>query len=201
MEVWDYDEDVGVLKRVQGGWWRSELFPDSARTETQNEQLSFDNNKITTLPGVGLAGTLWAETPFFASLYHRTDSFGGVNALRGHSLSRQHSNAHEMRIMHHHPHHHELCWRNIDSLVQDPDTAVDERLDWYQASGFGWAVGIPYQSWVHKGIVLFLARHGANPEKLSSIENQVYLACSAQIIGSIIAATDARRASILKKTI
>jgi hypothetical protein len=141
--------------------------------------MSFDNDEITVLPGVGLAGTLWAESPLSASFYGRTNSFGNANALCGHALSRQNSHAHETRIMHHHPHHHELCWRNIDSLVQDPNTANDERLEWYKSSGFGWAVGIPFQSWVHKGIVLFLARHDASPDPLSSIENLVYLACSA----------------------
>jgi hypothetical protein len=51
-----------------------------------------------------------------------------------------------------------LIWRDLQSLVQDPDTAKGPRLALLEQAGFGQATGIHFHTDVGSGMVLFFAQ-------------------------------------------
>eukprot|EP00977_Amphora_coffeiformis_P016035 scaffold4855_cov195-Amphora_coffeaeformis.AAC.20 len=187
VEVWVINEETGQLERPNGGFWISEFL------EYVSPSL-FDSNKgekSRCIPGVGLAGMLWTES----------SGAGGIRPLHGresHVSMHRLASAASLSEMHH-PQASQLGWRDLKSLLEDPDTPKDSRFDAYIASGFGLAAGVPFETFLSKGIVLFLARSTADKEQIDTVENRVFLTCSAQNIGAVITGSHARRACLIRK--
>lgn len=89
-----------------------------------------------------------------------------------------------------------VTWRDLKTLQIDPDTPKGKRLEAQINAGFGQAAGIPFESWDCKGIVLFFAAVDEDCGRLSSVENQVWMTRATELIGSILATRNARRASV-----
>ena len=89
-----------------------------------------------------------------------------------------------------------VTWRDLNTLQIDPDTPKGKRLEAQIHAGFGQAAGIPFESWDCKGIVIFFAAADDDSDKLSSVENQVWMMRATEMIGSILATRNARRASV-----
>ena len=88
----------------------------------------------------------------------------------------------------------------MEGLLADPDSPKDERFIKYLYCGFGLASAISFHALECQGIVIFLARPQASIDRLSIIENKVYMVTSSQIIGSTLASTHARRACSLVRS-
>ena len=200
VEVWVLNEDNGCLERPRGGWWGSEfleyLSPVLAPSD-DNDSSDDSGNTLTCMPGVGLAGVLWAESSSIGGFL----GFARDSQL---SLSGQNSTPSlpDAMTQHHHPRSQvqTVRWRDLKSLLEDPDTPKDARFNAYLASGFGLAAGVPFQSFLCKGLVLYLARATADVgNQMDTTENRVFLDCSAHTIGAVLANSQARRACLMRK--
>lgn len=89
-----------------------------------------------------------------------------------------------------------VTWRDMQTLQTDPDTPKGKRLEAQIRAGFGQAAGIPFESWDCKGIVIFFAAADEDRGKLSTVENQIWMMRATEMIGSILATMNARRASV-----
>ena len=188
VEVWVLNEDSGQLERPNGGWWGSEFLEYASPALSENEKDSLSK----CIPGVGLAGVLWSE------------SAGGTGmrpALRDSQLSLSRHNSTASLPDLNRTQAQQIRWRDIKSLLEDPDTPKDTRFNAYMASGFGLAAGVPFQSFLSKGIVVYLARSTADMSQIDTVENRVFLDCSAHTIGAVIAGSHARRACLMRKQI
>mmetsp|Transcript_15933 Transcript_15933/g.44076 ORF Transcript_15933/g.44076 Transcript_15933/m.44076 type:complete len:626 (+) Transcript_15933:247-2124(+) len=87
-------------------------------------------------------------------------------------------------------------WRDMKSLVNDPDTAKGPRLALLEEAGFHQAAGITFRNEIFQGIVLYYTGSDPDQETLESLANTQYLKQSAQMIGSCSAMVTARRATI-----
>ena len=110
---------------------------------------------------------------------------------------------------------HALYFRDINSLLLDPDTAKTPRLTLLQDAGFTHATGIPFQSGGVEGIVMYYTiRTAANNSMatdmyaidddlfergVTSVVNRVYLLCATELIGVVVASINARRAVTVMK--
>lgn len=195
VEVWVLNEDSGQLERPNGGWWASEFLDYASPVLWESSE---KDSVPTCIPGVGLAGVLWAEN-------------GGVvtEAMRqSRVISRDNS---QLSLSRHksvvslpdlnRTQAQQIRWRDIKSLLEDPDTPKDTRFNAYMASGFGLAAGVPFQSFLSRGIVLYLARSTADMGQIDTVENRIFLDCSTHTIGAVIAGSQARRACLMRKQI
>jgi len=115
------------------------------------------------IPGVGLLGALWAKLPW-----------DGIST--GISLS---ETSHSPRYP--------IVWKDIKSLVDDPDQPYNLRLQLIYSSGIGTVAAVPYNFKGTRGIVVFGARSTVDTLRLKSDSNQNMLINSANVIGSIVA--------------
>lgn len=200
VEVWMLSEEQGRegwLTRPRGGWWSSStlvLTPSPSALRDDGDES--DETLIETVPGVGLAGALWAESRGAGRMQKTVQSKEGLHRNNGSKVSLS-SLASMQDYMDSWAVSYPIQWRDMEAMFADPDTAKDERFTKYMESGFGLAAAVPFYSWGYKGIVLFLAKPGVSIEELSIIENEVYMVTSSQIIGSTLASIDARRACSL----
>lgn len=200
VEVWELDQDDGLLRIPRGGRWRHPYLNESDDLERlENEAHPQYTPASPCMPGVGLAGNLWFESTGVRKLRKQSSvgrsltnlgSFVRVQdaVASGTTKDRQ---EHQMDNI--------IRWRDLKSLLVDPDTAKEERLGLMYNAGFCLAAGVPFETGGSKGIVVFLARDHANQAHLLTTENQAYMVRSSDVIGSIIASVDARRASLVYK--
>lgn len=94
---------------------------------------------------------------------------------------------------------HAIKFRDIHSLILDPDTPKSNRLNLIGQAGFTHAAGVPFQSGWHTGIVIYYTCCKEKDFYLTSIPNQVYMIHAAECIGAIVASTDSRRAALAWK--
>lgn len=108
-----------------------------------------------------------------------------------------------------------LHFRDIKSLLHDPDTAKTPRLALLDEAGFSHAAGISFQSGGVEGIVIYytiristnntvaaiIDTNSANLAEggTTSIANQVYLLRATELIGAVVASIEARRAVMVMK--
>jgi len=99
-------------------------------------------------------------------------------------------------------HHSALFFRDISSLLQDPDTAKTSRLSLIQDAGFTHAAGIHFNCGGVEGIVIYytIGSELNQPYWAGSVHgdrtlaNEFYLFRATELIGSVVACIDARRA-------
>ena len=126
--------------------------------------------------------------------FHRDQPFRNerTKLLRSLSLSR--------KDLHHHG---RLFFRDIKSLLQDPDSAKSPRLTLIQDAGFTHATCIHFNAGGEEGIVIYYTNIGSelNAPFLpgstganKALANDYYLLRATELIGSAIACIDARRA-------
>ena len=89
-----------------------------------------------------------------------------------------------------------LNWRDISSLVDDPDTAKTPRLNAIHNAGFNHAAGVTFHAGNQKGMIIFLTRLPEDAEQLIDYYNQICMVRNAEAIGAVIAANEARKAAV-----
>jgi len=92
-----------------------------------------------------------------------------------------------------------ILWRDILSLVNDPDKSKTSRLANLQQAGVGLAAGVHFHVGGHSGMVIYFAKSDKDTDVLTELPNQVYMIRMAEIIGGVVASTDARRAAAASK--
>ena len=80
-----------------------------------------------------------------------------------------------------------VVWREIRPTVEDPDQPYNERIELLADSGLGYAAAAPFNIHGKKGIVVYMAREGADLARLQSTQNETYLCSAADFIGSALA--------------
>ena len=201
--VWTFDDDYDRLVQPEGGWWSHPDLPRSDALERLiNPAYPTYVPPTNVSPGTDIAGILWMESS------NQTNHVGGGpsiirHVLSGSSLNRNishdalssaaaNSPVNAMRSL-------QLVWRDLKSLLDDPDTAKGPRLELLSRAGFDKATGIRFQNEVNQGIVIFLASKSnegnADDELINSMANVSYIRQSAHFIGASLAMTDVRRAS------
>mmetsp|Transcript_2095 Transcript_2095/g.2997 ORF Transcript_2095/g.2997 Transcript_2095/m.2997 type:complete len:581 (+) Transcript_2095:145-1887(+) len=88
-----------------------------------------------------------------------------------------------------------IIFRDINSLLLDPDTPKTARLALLKEAGYSKAAGVSFQSGWHHGIVIFYISNVKNEEALVSIPNLLYLRRATDLVGTVVASSDARRAA------
>jgi len=160
----------------------------------------------TTDPGVGIAGTLWSESHSNALAAVRESTNNTLAAVQSGVQTLSYKISDTLLLPHLSPrrtirsfnpiaHHgqengqasHNIIWRDVDSLAEDPDQPYDERLQLFAKSGFGLAAGITFNVRGFKGIVVFFANPHADARKLRDRTNSQLIQCAAQFIGSAAA--------------
>ena len=89
-----------------------------------------------------------------------------------------------------------LNWRDISSLVDDPDTAKTPRLNAIHNAGLNHAASVTFHAGNQKGILIFLTQLQKDAEQLIDYYNQICMVRNAEAIGAIIAANEARKAAM-----
>ena len=90
-----------------------------------------------------------------------------------------------------------LNWRDIHSLVEDPDTPNTLRLNLFHNAGFNYAAGVKFRAGNHlQGIVIFFTQLQEDAEQLLDFHNQVCMIRATEAIGSVVAANEARKAAM-----
>ena len=89
-----------------------------------------------------------------------------------------------------------MIWRDLKSLVQDPDTAKGPRMKLLEEAGFGQATGIRFESGVTTGFIIYFVQSDVDNDILNGVANVSYLRQCTQFIGSAVAMTEARRAIV-----
>jgi len=95
-----------------------------------------------------------------------------------------------------------LFFRDINSLLQDPDSAKTHRLSFIKDAGFTHATGVHFHTGGVKGIVIYYTNRsdlyhplGAGNVHLdTTLANEFYIFRATELIGSVVACIDARRA-------
>jgi hypothetical protein len=195
--VWLFDEDHDRLGQPSGGWWHDPSMPASEALDRLTDSSHPDHvppNRVA--PGVDMPGILWLESnnrKRVGSFTRRASSTKAlVRDLSNISLSNFDGGVGSDP-------NGDLVWRNLRSLVQDPDTAQGPRLSLLEEAGFGQATGITFHTGVNKGIVIFFAKESADEEVLHNMANVTYLRQAAHFIGAASAMSESRRASIAHK--
>ena len=69
-----------------------------------------------------------------------------------------------------------IRWRDIKSIMQDPDSAKGPRLALMEEAGFTLAAGITFQYHHHQGMVIFLTTvEDPMDDRLTCVANSAYL--------------------------
>jgi len=209
-EVWVFSQDEQKLIQPEGGWWRDPKFssplPDSLdRLENKSRKDYMAAQPL--LPGVGLAGGLWAEVhnsgsstttpkdPLQGS-HHRNVLQGSLhrrNVLQG-SIHRRRGTS---DTAHNHQTRQALIWRDLQSLLIDPDHPTFPRLLLLKDAGFDIAAGVPFDAPNgEKGIVVYLSDSAVPMNRLTAHANDTYLRVAAHMVGAATALTQPRMASV-----
>jgi len=112
-------------------------------------------------PGFGLPGALWSQIGLYAT--------NGINGIGNSAVS------------------HNVYWREVDELANDPDQPYDERLQTLAKAGFTRAAGIPFQVKNFRGMVIYFANPHGDPANLNCQVNLRMIHHSSQLIGAAAA--------------
>jgi len=103
-----------------------------------------------------------------------------------------------------------LFFRDIDSLLRDPDSAKTHRLSLIKDAGFTHATGVHFHTGGVQGIVIYYTNRSdlnhhlgaGNVHIDTTLANEFYLFRATELIGSVVACIDARRAiTVMTKSI
>mmetsp|Transcript_14784 Transcript_14784/g.30283 ORF Transcript_14784/g.30283 Transcript_14784/m.30283 type:complete len:554 (+) Transcript_14784:423-2084(+) len=120
-------------------------------------------------PGCGLPGALWSEIGKYAT--------NGLNGIGHSNVS------------------HDVHWREVDELADDPDQPYDDRLQHLAKAGFTRAAGLPFNVKNFRGMVIYFANPHGDPDHLNSDVNKQMIHHSSQMIGAAAAFRPAQEAS------
>jgi hypothetical protein len=91
---------------------------------------------------------------------------------------------------------HEVRWRRISELSNDPDQPFDPRIHYLENEcELGFVAGVPFQIGAIEGIVVYMARKTVDVQKLVASTNEEYLTYSSLLIGSAFALRKPRLAA------
>lgn len=216
ISVWMFDEDNDRLVLPPGGFWfhAANQEPSDA-LDTAMDQLRHDSphpSAITPVaPGTDIAGLLWLEESnhhhFWQSPHHMVppDHTSFLHPIHHHHHSPQKKppldvdsiiSRNQREPSHASTTTTSLVWRDLKSLVQDPDIAKGPSLLLLEQAGFGKAAGISFHAGVCSGLVIFFVQPDLDPNLLNSTVHTIYLYQAAHFIGTAAALTEARRATI-----
>ena len=120
-------------------------------------------------PGCGLPGALWSEIGKYAT--------NGLNGIGHSNVS------------------HDVHWREVDELADDPDQPYDDRLQHLAKAGFTRAAGLPFNVKNFRGMVIYFANPHGDFEHLNCDVNKTMIHHSSQMIGAAAAFRPAQEAS------
>jgi len=196
--VWVFDDNTDRLLMPPGGFW---VHPDNIEDSECIRRLT-DSSRDDfvpprpVIPGVDIAGLLWMESTNQKGVKNLMKKSGSHANLTS-SHSQVSLTAAESK------HKKKMVWRNIQSLIDDPDTAKQgPRLEMMAKAGFGQATGVTFHTGVNQGMVIFLAEcpqdevHQIKFLLLNSLANAAYLRQASQFIGAATAMSYARRACV-----
>ena len=201
ISVWIFDDDHDRLVAPPGGfWYHPTNTQKSEALEALTDESKSNNVAMTTVvPGTDLAGLLWLESSSHQHHLWRQHRDASVDHRAAHPTQLD-QNAHSSEPL---PRHDlelspiaSLTWRDLKSLVQDPDTAKGPRLALLEQAGLGQAAGVQFRVGVCTGLVVFFVQSGLDDDILTGAANVSYLRQSAQFIGAAAAMTEARRATL-----
>jgi hypothetical protein len=174
ISVWLFDDENHRLCPSDGGWWYNPVLVDQSEAlERLIDSSREDHVPLSPVsPGVDIAGLLWLESNKFecvtSKMMNRVHSINQLVGVASHgSLS---------ALRHDQPEKNEsLIWRDLRSLVEDPDTAKGPRMALLHEAGIEQATGIPFQTELHSGMVIFFAEKDVDQEVLNGHANVAYL--------------------------
>lgn len=192
---------------VHGGWWRDlSMEPCDAFAMLEDPNNGNYVGPEINIPGVGLVGVLWSSSvagnhamkgnSTFASMSRgvMAASSSVSSLIRNTPFGRKKAATEDKKAS---GARYGLCWRDLASLSEDPDTIVRPRLEVMRQAFFAKATGILFDAQGSLGMVVFYAKSGVDMKRLSAVVNETYLVRAASLIGSTLAMTEARRASIM----
>ena len=145
------------------------------------------------VPAVCLVGTLWADQSESVGGLRRNSSVG---SLIRRSSSLEDSNSSTPAISNKPLRRNGLVWRDLETIIQDPDAIHSERLEVLHDSGLEKAAGVVFECNGNKGMVVYYVKEGVDAKLLSAVANETYLKRSAELIGTVLAMAESRRACV-----
>lgn len=180
-------------------------------------------------PGLGIAGQLWVEestknmvrTPGISAFGSRDET--GIPKLKGTfsksfretvakfntsaSLSFRKSIANFNHMLLHiglgydnSGPRDQHCWRDLKFLGLDPDHITDPRILLFLEAGIGQVAGLPFDTYGFRGVVLVFAETAMDRSILNDESNAIFLRRAADHIGTILAMSKPRIASLTSKS-
>jgi hypothetical protein len=77
-----------------------------------------------------------------------------------------------------------VVWREIKTVVEDPDQPWNPRLQQLGEIGLGWAAAVPFNCHGEKGIVVYMAKASVSMVRFQSSNNELYLKAASTLIGA-----------------
>lgn len=195
-DVWVLSDDQTRLVQPSGGFWIDPVWsmtePSEALERLSDSTRSDYCRPATLRPGEGLGGALWNDV-------HPGGADGPGAGLMRNFMGRNASarggggggdfggNAGIGRA---------VVWRDVNGLANDPHQPYNEKVVLLAEAGFGLAAAVPFNVRGHRGIVVYLGRRAADPEKLRSDLNEEYLQGATDVIGAVSALRRPRQACI-----
>ena len=187
VEVYSFEDP----RLVPVGWWFR---------EKENGELCVDGSERDvvmqpdiSIPGVDLVGTLWQHS---CSGMTRVSSFSSLKNRSWSVSFRQ--QADDSRSLPRPPlfRSGSLHWRELKSVIEDPDVIHGPRLEELSNAGFELATGIGFESHGTQGMVVYYTNAGVNTNLLTAVANETYLRRTSTLIGSVLTMAESRRASV-----
>ena len=179
VEVYSFEDP----RLLPVSWW---LHPDMSLVNPSNNTTYAPEVQI---PGVDLVGALWASPHSSSDGMIRSSSFSSLVGIRSEKTSDSPPAAARLGGGN-------LHWRELRSLIEDPDVIHGPRSEALNNAGIEKATGVSFNSHGNHGLVVYYAKAGVDPSLLSGVANETYLRRAALLIGSVLAMTEARRASV-----
>lgn len=188
-ELWVLDDTGTQLFRPDWGWWINQYADNEGHlSRLTNKSLPDYISADPVMPGIGLAGYLWAQ----ANRDHRSEP--SVPTKRS-SFFRMNEVA-EKQV----PPSSKLTWCEVKPLANDPLQAYDERTQYLAKNGgVGLAAGVTFRKGGTRGIVVYMARDTVDLKHLTDSTNEDFLRRATSVIGSAYAMRRARMAAVRKR--
>jgi hypothetical protein len=201
--VWVFDDDQDRLVSVPGGFWYNESIVRSSEALQQLiDNTRSDHVTMSAIaPGTDIAGLLWLESNNRENLSSYVHGVTHLPHIAAHHQSKEKQSSSNESLPRlgdpdNNTYASTLIWRDLKSLVQDPDTAKGPFMELLERAGFGQATGIRFESGVTTGFVIFLVKTDVDESILNGVANVSYLRQCAQFIGTSVSMTEARRAIV-----
>lgn len=91
-------------------------------------------------------------------------------------------------------------WRDLKFLGLDPDHVADPRIQAFLEAGIGQVAGLPFDTYGFRGVVLLFAETAMDRSSLNDRSNAIFFRRAADHIGSVLAMSKPRVASLTSKS-